>query len=92
MFTSCSQNLLFITAGPTPEAGTSVVPASGGAEVGKIRLAENQRGLAYLRLKPGLEAAEGRVQLKAGDATVTPWRPEWWPAEWGHEEEPAQAA
>lgn len=79
-------------AGPTPELGASVVPASGGSETGKVRHADGDKGLALLRLKPALEAAAGNLELSVGDATVTPWRPAWWPSEWGHEEEAAEAA
>ena len=55
--------------------------------MGKLRAVAEGVGLAHLRLKQGLQAATSREPLVAGDALVTPLRPEWWPAEWGHEEE-----
>jgi len=69
------------------EPGTSVQQGGGGADVGKLRAAAEGVGLAHLRLKQGLLAAINGDPLTAGDALVTPMRPEWWPAVWGREEE-----
>lgn len=48
-------------------------------------------GLAHLKLKAGLLAAETQEPLyvrcgKVGDyVSIRPWRPDWWPAAWGSE-------
>ena len=62
-------------AGPVPEAGAAIT--RDGKEAGQLRSAVahdgGSLGLALLRL----DALEGDVPLKAGDATVTAKKPDW---------------
>jgi hypothetical protein len=55
--------------------------------VGKVHALEGDLGLATLRLEAALKAIESGTALQvAGDSgRLHPWRPSWWPAEWGHE-------
>lgn len=56
--------------------------------VGSLQALQNGRGLACLNLQAALPAVEGKQQLKLGetDVDVVPWRPDWWPQEWGRED------
>lgn len=56
--------------------------------VGTLQALQNGRGLACLNLQAALPAAEDKHQLHLGEAKVPviPWRPEWWPSEWGRED------
>ena len=55
--------------GPPPPPGTPVM--QGDREAGEMRSAEGDRGLALLRL----DSLDG--ELRAGDARLTPHRPDW---------------
>jgi folate-binding protein YgfZ len=57
--------------GPPPPPGTAVLSA--GRDVGTMRSAAGDMGLALLRL----EALEGAGPLTAGDARLTPRKPDW---------------
>ena len=59
--------------GPVPDPGTPV--ALDGKEVGTMRSAVDGVGLALLRLEETKDAAPGA--LKAGQARLTPRRPDW---------------
>ena len=76
-----------IFAGQGPGVGASIEPAGGGTEAGKVRAAHGSVGLAHMRLKQGLQAVDGSLQLTSGEASIGLHRPQWWPQEWGHEEE-----
>lgn len=66
-----------------------MAPAAGSPEAGKIRAVSGNLGLAHLRLKFGLAAAAGELDLVAGGTRVVPNRPAWWPSEWGKKESEA---
>ncbi len=75
-------------------AGSEVVEEGSGKAVGSLLAAEGDVGLAYLKLSPALQAAQGGVPLcisSTGEGhqgvRVVPVRPGWWPREWGKEEE-----
>ena len=56
--------------------------------VGSLQALQNGRGLACLNLQAALPAVEGKQQLNLGntDVQVVPWRPDWWPRDWGQED------
>ena len=68
----------------------------GSGAVGTLLAAEGALGLAHLRLGPALMAAAGHgaeLVLASGSGggggggvAVVPFRPAWWPPDWGHEE------
>ncbi|GAB4822793.1 hypothetical protein N2152v2_009839 [Parachlorella kessleri] len=67
-----------------------IFDAAGALEsVGTVRAREGDVGLALVKLKAGLLAAQDSEPLYArcGGAgqyvNIRPWRPAWWPAEWG---------
>lgn len=63
--------------------------------VGKVRVVEDDVGLAVLRLGRVMQALDaGRPLYVAaggefgeGHVEATVWRPDWWPAAWGREEQ-----
>lgn len=57
---------------------------------GTLQALHKGRGLACLNLQAALQAAQGQQELQLGEGgpSVTPWRPTWWPKDWG-EEQPA---
>jgi len=57
--------------GPAPPAGTPVM--AGDKEAGEMRSAAGDRGLAMLRL----DSLGDGVELRAGEARLTPQRPNW---------------
>jgi folate-binding protein YgfZ len=57
--------------GPVPPAGTPVM--AGDKEAGEMRSAVGDRGLAMLRL----DSLGDDVELRAGEAQLTPHRPDW---------------
>ncbi|CAG9467547.1 unnamed protein product [Pedinophyceae sp. YPF-701] len=61
---------------------TCAAPAGAGGAV----------GLALLRLAAVLPADAPPLVVEGGGVAVRATRPEWWPAEWGHEEDDAQQA
>lgn len=64
----------------------------GDTAVGTVRGMSGDYGIAYIQLAAvGKAEAGSTLQAKSG-AVVQPYRPRWWPAEWGREEEMAQAA
>lgn len=66
--------------------------------VGRVRVVEGELGLALLRLAkvmPALDAGRPLYVAAGGGeaggyAEVEVWRPEWWPAGWGREEQQQQ--
>lgn len=68
--------------------------AEGGAtegtkSAGKLLALDRRHGvgIALLRLRTALQAAEGQAELRIGTgASIRPYRPGWWPSEWGTEE------
>jgi len=62
-------------AGPAPAAGTAV--RLGDAEVGELRSAAGDIGLALLKLEAVAAAAAQGEPLKAGDAVLRPTKPAW---------------
>lgn len=61
--------------GAAPPPGTPVL--LDGKDAGEMRTAADGRGLALLRLEQLDKALQGEGQLKAGDATLTPRKPDW---------------
>ena len=57
--------------GPPPPPGTVVLSA--GKDVGTMRSAAGNMGLALLRL----DSLKGAAPLTAGDARLTPRKPDW---------------
>lgn len=62
--------------GEAPKMGEIV--SAGDREAGEIRSVSGDFGLALLRLEHVEQARNGDVELKAGDATVTPHPPYWY--------------
>lgn len=67
--------------------GADVVAEGFRRPVGRIHALDGDLGLATLRLEAALTAdAENKgLALGGGPARIRPWRPTWWPADWGHE-------
>lgn len=61
--------------GAAPPPGTPVL--LDGKDAGEMRTAADGRGLALLRLEQLDKALQGEGLLKAGDATLTPRKPDW---------------
>lgn len=61
--------------GPAPEPGTMVSLV--GKDAGEMRTSAGNRGLALLRLERVAAARRDGAPLRAGDAVLTPQRPEW---------------
>lgn len=68
-------------------------------KVGTIRGCAGGYGLAFLRLRPGLQAEGGGagqpaavLRARACGARLRTWRPQWWPEVWGREEEGGEDA
>lgn len=69
------------------------ITTAAGDNVGSLRAVEGDAALVYVRLAPALAAAAGQGEqlLVAGTScAVKPWRPQWWPADWGTEEQQGQ--
>lgn len=62
-------------AGDTPPPGTQVL--MGDKDAGEMRTALDGKGIALLRLERLDQALSGDGVLKAGDATLTPRKPDW---------------
>ena len=76
------------TAAADAARGAAVLPAAGGAPVGRLLAAQGGRGVALLRVAAALpaHAAEPPPQLVLeGGAPLRVWRPHWWPPAWGTE-------
>lgn len=75
------------TADEEGKVGESVLAPGRKRPAGTLQAALNGRGLACLNLQAALPAAEGKQQLELGEGgpKVTPWRPTWWPKDWGEE-------
>eukprot|EP00884_Botryococcus_braunii_P019743 jgi/Botrbrau1/6452/Bobra.0034s0027.1 len=73
------------------EVGADVVAEGFRRPVGRIHALEGSLGLATLRLEAVSSAAaeEKGLALGSGPGLIRPWRPAWWPAEWGHETQEA---
>ena len=66
-------------------AGTS--GKEDGKPVGTVRVVEGGQGLAHLRLRGALAAAESGQPLRTESGVeLRPWRPSWWPPAWGTED------
>ncbi len=61
--------------GPTPSPGTPVM--AGGGKVGKMRSAIDGIGLALIRLEEMEKAAAAGTSFTAGEARLTPKKPDW---------------
>jgi len=61
--------------GAAPPPGTPVL--LDGKDAGEMRTAADGRGLALLRLEQLDKALQGEGQLTAGDAMLTPRKPDW---------------
>jgi len=73
-----------------PKAEEDVVLEGSGERVGTVRgAAVGGFGLVSIKLKPALQAEAGEVGLltKETGARIQTYRPQWWPPEWGREEE-----
>ena len=62
-------------AGDAPPPGTQIL--LGGKDAGELRTAADGKGLALLRLDQLERALQGAGVLTAGDATLTPRKPDW---------------
>jgi hypothetical protein len=62
-------------AGDAPPPGTQIL--LGGKDAGELRTAADGKGLALLRLEQLERALQGDGVLTAGDATLTPRKPDW---------------
>jgi folate-binding protein YgfZ len=62
-------------AGAAPPAGTPVL--LGDKDAGEMRSAADGKGLALLRLEQLERALKGEGRLTAGDAVLTPHKPDW---------------
>ncbi|KAK9838628.1 hypothetical protein WJX74_000189 [Apatococcus lobatus] len=77
----------------TPESedlkvGAELTASGEKKPVGKVIAMAERFGVAHVRLAPALaaaDAAEGRLQ--SGDSSIRPFRPDWWPEQWGKEEQ-----
>ncbi|KAF5837848.1 hypothetical protein DUNSADRAFT_3811 [Dunaliella salina] len=77
-----------------PRADEDVVVEGSGERVGTIRgTAVGGFGLVSIKLKPALQAEVGERALVCKDsgARIQTYRPQWWPPEWGREEEEGAA-
>eukprot|EP00887_Chlorella_sp_A99_P005774 scaffold1.g5774.t1 len=80
-----------------PGGGAGMQPGQrvlrpGGGAVGVVRVAAGDVGLAVLRLGKVLPAVEAGQPLaieagSEGSVEVRAWRPNWWPPQWGREEQ-----
>ncbi len=61
--------------GPVPDAGTEIL--LGDKNAGEMRSGADGRGIALLRLEQAEKALNGEGRLMAGDATLTPRKPDW---------------
>jgi folate-binding protein YgfZ len=62
-------------AGAAPPAGTPIL--LGDKDAGEMRSASDGKGLALLRLEQLERALKGEGTLTAGDAVLTPHKPDW---------------
>ena len=81
---------IFVTDGEGKIGESILAPGMRKRPAGTLQALHKGRGLACLNLQAALQAAQGQQQLELGEGgpTVTPWRPVWWPKDWG-EEQPA---
>jgi len=79
---------------PAPGVGEEIyADGAATAPVGTVRGAAGGYGIAYLQLAHAIAAEQGRVVLRTKNGVVVqPFRPAWWPREWGHEEDAAVGA
>ncbi len=61
--------------GPLPDAGTEIL--LGDKNAGEMRSGFDGRGIALLRLEQAEKALNGEGRLVAGEATLTPRKPDW---------------
>lgn len=61
--------------GPLPDAGTEIL--LGDKNAGEMRSGFEGRGIALLRLEQAEKALNGEGRLVAGEATLTPRKPDW---------------
>ncbi|KAF3786378.1 putative transferase [Nymphaea thermarum] len=67
--------------------GAEVVNVSSGNNAGSVTKAVGCRGMGVLRLEEALKSSSSLRIREHEDVHVKAVRPEWWPAEWGHEQE-----
>ena len=67
--------------------GESILAPGRKRAAGTLQAVQDSRGLACLNLQAALPAAEGKQELHLGEGgpQVVPWRPTWWPKDWGQE-------
>ena len=75
---------------PADEAGKvgeAIIAPGRKRPAGTLQAAQDGRGLACLNLQAALPATEGNQELQLGESgpQVVPWRPMWWPKDWGQE-------
>ena len=79
----------FAALGAAVPPGAQLLPAAGGASVGRVLAARGDRGVALLRLAAAMPPAPGSAPpallVEASAAAATPARPRWWPQAWGTE-------
>lgn len=77
-----------VSAAEEIKVGTELTASGEKKPVGKVIAVAERFGVAHVRLAPALaaaDAAEGALQ--AGSSSVRPFRPDWWPEQWGKEEQ-----
>lgn len=80
-----------------PQQPASGRPGRQQAAIGTLTGHVGDLGMAYIKLQPALAAAQGQAppmqldtsQLERQRIEVVPFRPAWWPQEWGREEQVA---
>ncbi len=58
--------------------------------MGSLRAVEGGLALVHVRLAAAEQQAEQQLLVAGTSCVVKPWRPQWWPAEWGTEEQQEQ--
>ncbi|CAN6471293.1 unnamed protein product [Victoria cruziana] len=67
--------------------GAAIVNASSGKDAGSVTIAVGCRGMGVLRLEDAFRRSNSLRIREHEDVHVKAVRPEWWPSEWGHEQE-----
>ena len=85
----CSYDCAHLNAAGEVAAGTELTASGEKKAVGKVQAVAERFGVAHVRLAPALAAAEAGGQLQVADSNegVTPFKPDWWPEQWGKEEQ-----
>lgn len=68
--------------------GEAIVKEGDPTSLGTLCGVCHDLALAHMRLSPALLSMEGKAVLRGAESglQLAPWRPHWWPPEWGTEE------